>query len=204
MHFRSSALRASPRMNGPRRGTRHGPCSFRARPLPVLPTRVARSPRPSSAPGNLSRSMRTRFARADVAGNFTTFFPALLSPALSWRLRRSPLTRQPPRQRAPAERRPGQAADLLPGIQQNHRFTGRRTRLPVPRRRACRRTSTSKRCSQALPVNRTVRRHTRRPPLPRPDHASCEAPCAPVPHAECRRGRRHLDATLLLCGLRNR
>jgi len=32
-------------------------------------TLLPRSPKPSSAPGNLSHLMRTRFARADVAGN---------------------------------------------------------------------------------------------------------------------------------------
>jgi len=103
-HVPSSSLRASPRMHEPRRGTRHGSCSSRARPLPVLPTRLARSPRPSSVPGNLSRSMRTRFARAEVAGNFIAFFPALLSPALSWRLRRGRAAAPPT---PPAERRPG-------------------------------------------------------------------------------------------------
>jgi len=85
--FPSSALPASPRTHEPRRGTRHGSCSSRARPLSVLPTRVARSPRPSSAPGNLSRSMRTRFARANVAHNDTAVPRIPNTPALSWRLR---------------------------------------------------------------------------------------------------------------------
>ena len=63
----------------------------------------------------------------------------------------------------PAERRSGQAADLLPGIQQNRRFTGRRTRLPVPRRRACGRTSTSSRCKIGIKHCRfLLRRRLRR------------------------------------------
>ena len=49
-----------------------------------------------------------------------------------------------------------------------------------------------------------VRPHTRRPPLPRLAHAACGARVAPSPPVECRRGRRHLNASLLLCGLRNR
>jgi len=63
----------------------------------------------------------------------------------------------------------------------NAALTGRRTRLPVPRRRACGRTSTSKRGFQALPVNRTfVRTHAvpHYPGLltPRAGHASRQAP----------------------------
>jgi len=83
----------------------------------------------------------------------------------------------------PAERRSGHAADLLPGIQQNHRFTGRRTRLPVPRRRACGRTSTSSRCKIGIKHcgKPDVRPHTRRPPLPRLAHAACAACVAPSP-----------------------
>ena len=86
--FPSSALRASPRMHGPRRGTRHGPCSSRARSSSVLPTRLPRATRPSSVPGDLSHLMRTG-SPAQPWPAMTTPVPRIPNtPALSWRLRR--------------------------------------------------------------------------------------------------------------------
>ena len=87
--------------------------------------------------------------RANVAGNIIMLSHALPDPRLLTVPARKPGTAPS----AHKERRSGQAADLLPGIQQNHRFTGRRTRLQWPRQRVCGRLNTSKQELPSVAVN---------------------------------------------------
>ena len=207
--FPSSRLRRSPdpradarlrAMSCRVRSTRHAKPSGSspAQRSSAMPIRVPRSTRPSSAPGNLSHLMRTG-SPAQTSLVMTTLIPRIPIPPRCSRF----LLEARNRANAPSGTAIRSARRSLPGIQRTPRSPAAVLVYLYPDGERADEPALQSRLSSTA-GKPDVRPHTRRPPLPRPAHASCGAASAPVPPSECRRGRRHLDATLLQCGLRNR
>ena len=207
--FQSSRLRRSPdpradarlrAMSCRVRSTRHAKPSGSSptQRSSAMPIRVPRSTRPSSAPGNLSHLMRMG-SPSQTLLVMTPLIPRIPIPPRCSRF----LLEARNRANAPSGTAIPSAWRSLPGIQRTPRSPVAVLVYLSPAA-SVRTNQRFKALLSSTAGKPEVRPHTRRPPLPRPAHASCGAASAPVPPLECRRGRRHLNATLLLCGLRNR